>query len=452
MHTFEQFNLPKALDKALVELNITTPTPIQQKSFSVILSGRDMMGIAQTGTGKTLAYLLPILKQWKFAQTDSPRVVILVPTRELVVQVVEVIESLTQYMSIRTLGVYGGTNINTQRKAVYDGVDVLVGTPGRTMDLALDGVIRFDNLQKLVIDEFDEILNLGFRTQLTSILTMMKGKKQNILFSATMTEEVDEILDEYFDFPEEVSLAASGTPLDKIDQQLYRVPNFYTKMNVLMHLLNDKETFNRVLIFINSKRLADVVMEKLNEAFPEEFTVIHSNKSQNFRLRSMAEFQANELRGLLTTDIMARGLDISDITHVINLQFTDTPEQYIHRIGRTGRADKTGIAISLVDPKEEEMLLAAEMLMERELNEQVIPEGVEISEKLMEFEKSKLKAKQLVKAKKPIEKGAAFHQKSVKNQKVNLGGPGKRTPRKTKPRNRAVEAKRAAKRKKNKED
>lgn len=452
MHTFEQFNLPKALDKALVELNITTPTPIQQKSFSVILSGRDMMGIAQTGTGKTLAYLLPILKQWKFAQTDSPRVVILVPTRELVVQVVEVIESLTQYMSIRTLGVYGGTNINTQRKAVYDGVDILVGTPGRTMDLALDGVIRFDNLQKLVIDEFDEILNLGFRTQLTSILTMMKGKKQNILFSATMTEEVDEILDEYFDFPEEVSLAASGTPLDKIDQQLYRVPNFYTKMNVLMHLLNDKETFNRVLIFINSKRLADVVMEKLNEAFPEEFTVIHSNKSQNFRLRSMAEFQANELRGLLTTDIMARGLDISDITHVINLQFTDTPEQYIHRIGRTGRADKTGITISLVDPKEEEMLLAAEMLMERELNEQVIPEGVEISEKLMEFEKSKLKAKQLVKAKKPIEKGAAFHQKSVKNQKVNLGGPGKRTPRKTKPRNRAVEAKRAAKRKKNKED
>ncbi|MDR0230312.1 MAG: DEAD/DEAH box helicase [Flavobacteriaceae bacterium] len=452
MHTFEQFNLPKALDKALVELNITTPTPIQQKSFSVILSGRDMMGIAQTGTGKTLAYLLPILKQWKFAQTDSPRVVILVPTRELVVQVVEVVESLTQYMSIRTLGVYGGTNINTQRKAVYDGVDILVGTPGRTMDLALDGVIRFDNLQKLVIDEFDEILNLGFRTQLTSILTMMKGKKQNILFSATMTEEVDEILDEYFDFPEEVSLAASGTPLDKIDQQLYRVPNFYTKMNVLMHLLNDKETFNRVLIFINSKRLADVVMEKLDEAFPEEFTVIHSNKSQNFRLRSMAEFQANELRGLLTTDIMARGLDISDITHVINLQFTDTPEQYIHRIGRTGRADKTGIAISLVDPKEEEMLLAAEMLMERELNEQAIPEGVEISEKLMEFEKSKLKAKQLVKAKKPIEKGAAFHQKSVKNQKVNLGGPGKRTPRKTKPRNRAVEAKRAAKRKKNSED
>ena len=448
MQTFEQFNLPKALQKALDELQITTPTPIQTKSFPVILSGRDVMGIAQTGTGKTYAYLLPILKQWKFAHVDTPRVVIIVPTRELVVQVVDEVNKLTQYMSIRSLGVYGGTNINTQRKAVYDGVDILVGTPGRMMDLALDGVLRFDNLQKLVIDEFDEILNLGFRTQLTSILAMMRNKKQNILFSATMTEEVDEVLEDFFDFPEEVSLAASGTPLEKIDQQLYRVPNFYTKMNLLMHLLQDKETFNRVLIFINSKRLADIVMEQLDEAFPEEFTVIHSNKSQNFRLRSMAEFQANELRGLLTTDIMARGLDISDISHVINLQFTDSPEQYIHRIGRTGRADKTGIAISFVDPKEEDMLLEAEELMEKELRDLEIPEAVEISDKLMEFEKSKLKAKQLVKVKKPIEKGAAFHAKKEKNTKVNLGGPGKRKPRKTKPRNRAVDAKRAAKKKK----
>ncbi|MTG97982.1 DEAD/DEAH box helicase [Myroides albus] len=451
MNTFEQFNLPKALDKALNELNITTPTPIQVKSLPVILSGRDMMGIAQTGTGKTFAYLLPILKQWKFANFESPRVVIIVPTRELVVQVVDVIEKITQYMSIRTLGVYGGTNINTQRKAVYEGVDILVGTPGRMMDLALDGVLRFDNLQKLVIDEFDEILNLGFRTQLTSILTMMKTKRQNILFSATMTEEVDEVLDEYFDFPEEVSLAPSGTPLEKIDQLVYNVPNFNTKMNLLLHLLQDKEVYNRVLIFINSKRLADVVMEKLEAAFPDEFTVIHSNKSQNFRMRSMAEFQASELRGLLTTDIMARGLDISDISHVFNLQFTDSPEQYIHRIGRTGRADKKGTAISLVDPKEEEMLIAAEMLMEKELTVTEIPEEVEISTSLMEFEKSKLKAKQLVKIKKPEEKGAAFHQKKEKNTKVNLGGPGKRKPRKTKPRNRAVDAKRAAKKKRGNE-
>ena len=152
MSTFEQFNLPKSLQKAVDDLGLTTPTPIQEKSFSSIMSGRDVMGIAQTGTGKTLAYLLPLLKQWKFVPTDSARVVIIVPTRELVVQIVEVIESLTQYMSVRTLGIYGGVNINTQKKAVYEGIDILVGTPGRTMDLALDNVVRFDSLQKLVID------------------------------------------------------------------------------------------------------------------------------------------------------------------------------------------------------------------------------------------------------------------------------------------------------------
>ena len=150
MNTFELFNLPKSLQKAIDDMGLTTPTPIQQKSFSVIMSGRDVMGIAQTGTGKTLAYLLPLLKQWKFVNTDSARVVILVPTRELVIQIVEVIENLTKYMSVRTLGIYGGVNINTQKKAVYEGIDILVGTPGRTMDLALDNVIRFDSLQKLV--------------------------------------------------------------------------------------------------------------------------------------------------------------------------------------------------------------------------------------------------------------------------------------------------------------
>lgn len=450
MSTFDQFNLPKALDKALKELNITTPTPIQQKSFSVILSGRDMMGIAQTGTGKTYAYLLPILKQWKFTADDTPRVMILVPTRELVVQVVEEVEKLTQFMSVRTLGVYGGTNINTQRKAVYEGVDILVGTPGRTMDLALDGVVRFDALQKLVIDEFDEILNLGFRYQLTSILSMMKNKRQNILFSATMTEEVDEILEDFFDYPEEVSLAPSGTPLEKIDQQVYHVPNFNTKINVLLHLLKDEETFNRVLIFINSKRIADLVLEKLEEIFPDQFTVIHSNKSQNFRLTAMSEFQSSALRGLVTTDIMARGLDISDISHVINLQFSELPEQYIHRIGRTGRADKEGTAISIIDPKEEEIKLEAEMLMEKELRVMDIPSEVEISDKLMEFEKVKQKVKHLLKKPKLGEdKGAAFHEKKDKNKKVNLGGPGKRNPRKTKPSNRGVEKKRAEKRRKN---
>ncbi len=439
MATFTDFDLPKSLQKALNELGFTTPTLIQERAMPVIMSGRDMMGIAQTGTGKTFAYLLPILRQWKFAATDAPRVV---------VQVTEEVEKLTKYMSVRTLGVYGGVNINTQKKNVYEGVDVLVGTPGRLMDLALDGVVRFDSLQKLVIDEFDEILNLGFRFQVTSILSMMKEKRQNILFSATMTDEVDEMLNDFFDFPEEVSLAASGTPLEKITQQGYNVPNFLTKINLLKELLLD-ETLDRVLVFVNNKKTADLVFNTLEEEFGGQFGVIHSNKSQNYRLNTMATFQDGRLRGIVTTDVMARGLDISDISHVINMEFPEVPEQYIHRIGRTGRADKEGTAISFISPREEEIQLAAEVLMEKEIEMLPIPEDVVIAEKLLEFEKDKKKVKFLLKRPK-LEGGGAFHEKSDKNKKVNLGGPGKRTPRKTAPRNRAAEAKKAAKKKKGK--
>ena len=385
MSTFEQFNLPKSLQKAIDDLGLTTPTPIQEKSFSSIMSGRDVMGIAQTGTGKTLAYLLPLLKQWKFVHTDSARLVILVPTRELVVQIVDVIESLTKYMSVRTLGIYGGVNINTQKKAVCQGIDILVGTPGRTMDLALDNVVRFDSLQKLVIDEFDEILNLGFRYQVTSLLTMMSNKRQNILFSATMTDDVDALLDEYFEVPEEITLAPSGTPLEKIQQLGYYTPNFLTKINLLKHILESDESTSRVLIFANNKKTVDLIANSIEEAYPDAFGVIHSNKSQNYRLNTMASFQAGELRGIVTTDVMARGLDISDVTHVINFEFTEIPEQYSHRIGRTGRADKSGTAISFISPSEEEIQIEAEVLMEKEIVFLDFPEGVEIAVRLLEF-------------------------------------------------------------------
>jgi ATP-dependent RNA helicase RhlE len=429
MRTFEQFNLPKSVQKAIDELGFTTPTPIQEKSFSVIMSGRDMMGIAQTGTGKTFAYLLPLLKLYKFTPTHTPKIVILVPTRELVVQVVEEVEKLTQYMSVRTLGIYGGVNINTQKTAVYQGTDILVGTPGRTMDLALDNVIRFDETSKLVIDEFDEMLNLGFRPQLTSILAMMKPKRQNILFSATMTDEVDAVLNDFFDFPEEVSLAASGTPLTNITQLSYKVQNFNTKINLLKHLLAENESMSRVLIFVNNKKISDMLHESIEETFEGQFGVIHSNKSQNYRLNTMASFQEGNLRGIITTDIMARGLDISDITHVINFEMPEFPELYMHRIGRTGRADATGTAISFYTAREEEYKLEAEVLMNLEIENIDFPEEVEVSLKLIGPEKDKEPIKFLLKKPK-LDGAGAFHEKAKKNKKVNLGGPSK-TKKKT---------------------
>ena len=429
MSTFEKFNLPKSVQKAIDELGFVTPTPIQEKSFAVIMSGRDMMGIAQTGTGKTFAYLLPLLKLYKFTPTNTPKIVILVPTRELVVQVVEEVEKLTKYMSVSTLGIFGGVNINTQKKAVYEGVDILVGTPGRTMDLALDAVIRFDETQKLVIDEFDEMLNLGFRTQLTALLAMMKTKRQNILFSATMTDEVDAVLNDFFDFPEEVTLAASGTPLEKITQITYNVPNFNTKVNLLKHLLATNESMERVLVFVNNKKISDMLHTRIEEDFEGQFGVIHSNKSQNYRLSTMAEFQEGNLRGLITTDIMARGLDISNISHVINFELPEFPELYMHRIGRTGRADATGTAISFITPREEEFKVEVEVLMNQELAIADFPEEVEISLKLIEPEKDKQPIKFLMKKQK-LSGDGAFHEKDKKNKKVNLGGPSK-TKKKT---------------------
>lgn len=435
MNQFEQLDLPKSLKKAIDDLGFQSLTPIQQKSFPVILSGRDMIGIAQTGTGKTLAYLLPILKQYKFHASDLPKVVIIVPTRELVVQVAEETQKLTQYMSTRVLGIYGGVNINTQKKAVYEGVDILIATPGRLMDLALDNVVRFDDVKKLVIDEFDEMLNLGFSMQVTSILAMMKMKRQNILFSATMTEEVDQIINDYFDQPQEVSLAPSGTPLENIQQKKYFLPNFITKINLLNELLLTDDSIKRVLIFVNNKRIVELIHERLDEKLQQEIGVIHSNKTQNYRLNALAELQRGDLRGILTTDIMARGLDIQDVTHVINLEITEIPEQYMHRIGRTGRADQNGAAISMISPREEEWFLEIELLMNQEVETLEIPESVEIATTLMEFEKRREQPKRVFK-KTVVEGGGAFHEKKDKNKKVNLGGPGKRKPKKTKPVNR----------------
>ncbi len=429
MTTFEQFNLPKSVQKAIDELGFTTPTPIQEKSFAVIMSGRDMMGIAQTGTGKTFAYLLPLLKLYKFTPTNTPKIVILVPTRELVVQVVAEVEKLTQYMSVKTLGIFGGVNINTQKKLVYEGIDILVGTPGRVMDLALDSVIRFDETQKLVIDEFDEMLNLGFKAQLTSILAMMDRKRQNILFSATMTDEVDAILEDYFDYPEEVTLAASGTPLENITQFSYDVANFNTKINLLKHLLETDETMQRVLVFVNNKKIADMLHERIEASFEGQSGVIHSNKSQNYRLTTMANFQNNLLRGIITTDIMARGLDISNITHVINFEMPELPELYMHRIGRTGRADATGTALSFVTLREQEFKIESELLMNLEIPVLEFPKSVEISNLLIGPEKDKQPIKFLMKKVK-LEGDGAFHEKNKKNKKVNLGGPSK-TKKKT---------------------
>ena len=295
---FSQLNLNSFLLNALDDLGYTEATEIQEKSFPIIMSGKDLLGIAQTGTGKTFAYLLPILRNLKFSKSKHPRVLILVPTRELVTQIVEELGSLTKYMSTRVVGTYGGTNINTQKLAVNQGCDILISTPGRLFDLASSGTLRLKSIQQLVIDEIDEMLDLGFRPQLTNILDLLPEKRQNLMFSATMSIEVEGIIETFFNRPEKVEVAVSGTPLDNINQYFYSVPNFYTKANLLEHLLNTAEDFEKVLVFVGSKRRADLLHDLLLDNITEKIAVIHSNKSQNQRLRYVRDLKKKNLEFL----------------------------------------------------------------------------------------------------------------------------------------------------------
>lgn len=418
--TFEDLNLNQPLLDALAEQGFTTPTTIQRKAFSVIMSGRDVCGIAQTGTGKTLAYLLPCLRLLKFSKNRTTQMLIIVPTRELVVQVVEQVQKLTAYMTLEVTGVYGGANIKPQRAVVQSGVDIIVATPGRLLDLAYEGSVKMKTVKKLVIDEMDEMLNLGFRTQVNNILDMLPAKRQNLLFSATITPDVETLMSTYFNAPERIEAAPTGTPLDNIDQAGYKVPNFYTKVNLLKYLLDNNEDMSKVLVFVAGKKLADKLYNELQEEYPETMGVIHSNKEQNHRFNTVKQFQDGTYRFIIATDIIARGLDIAEVTHVVNFDMPEIPEHYIHRIGRTGRADKQGVAIALITPREEKEHEAIETLMKYTIPLLPIPEDVTISDVLTEDEKPKIIMKtDIVKLPKREEGGGAFHEKLAKNKKVN---------------------------------
>lgn len=426
MSNFEDLNLTTPLRNAVADLGFDKPTPVQVESYPVILSGKDMVGIAQTGTGKTFAYLLPILRDLKFSNQVNPRVLVLVPTRELVIQVVEQAESLTSYMNVRIMGIYGGTNINMQRKAVVDGMDILVATPGRLYDLVLDQSIRLKEIKKLVIDEVDIMLDLGFKFQLTNLFELIPERRQNVMFSATMTEDVDLLIDDYFTAPTKIAIALSGTPLDNISQSCYPVKNFYTKANLLNYLVSDKETFQKVLVFAASKKHADRLFEAMQELYEREICIIHSNKTQNYRIRSLNRFNEGKKRILVATDVIARGLDLERVSHVINFDAPTFPENYMHRIGRTGRAEHEGKSILFFTENEEPSKAAIEELMGLKIPIEGFPEEVEISKELIPEERPKIAENTVHKHAVRPAAGEATHEKKDKNKKVNQGGSYRR--------------------------
>jgi ATP-dependent RNA helicase RhlE len=418
---FRELNLSTPLLNALDEQGYTHPTTIQQKIFSVIMSGRDVCGIAQTGTGKTLAYLLPCLRLWQYPKDRFPQILIVVPTRELVLQVTEEIQKLTTYMNVTAIGVYGGVNMKPQQLEAENGCDVVVATPGRLLDLVLHGSLKLKAIKRLIIDEVDEMFNLGFRTQINNILEALPARRQNLLFSATITHEVEALMKEHFNDPERVEAAPAGSPLSNIDQQLYHVPNFHTKVNLLELLLAEDETMTKVLVFAATKRMADELYEHIETRFPGKVGVIHSNKEQNHRFNTVKEFRNGNYRFIIATDVVARGIDIAEVSHVINFDVPEEKESYIHRIGRTGRADRKGISITFAAEREMEAMAAIEGLMNYEVPVLSLPDHLVISDVLTDDEMPKVRMREtLIVLPKVSESKGAFHEKLEKNKKVNV--------------------------------
>jgi ATP-dependent RNA helicase RhlE len=301
------------------------------------------------------------------------------------------------------------------------GLDVLVGTPGRILDLAANGSLQLKHAKKVIIDEVDETLSLGFRPQLLRIFEYLPAKRQNMVFSATLSEEVSLFLDDYLTTPVRVEAARAGSSLDKIDQAAFRVPNFLSKVSLLHHLLENEAENSKVLVFVSSRTLADTLFEEMEQTLGDSVGVIHSNKAQNFRFNTVQNFQTGEINVLIATDLIARGIDVTDVSHVINFDIPESPENYIHRIGRTGRADKNGVATTFVTEKDETALSAIEALMQKKLSFTDVPSEVDFTEELLEFEKAKVAIPgKLIKLPKRENAGASFHEKKAKNKKVNV--------------------------------
>ena len=414
-NNFEQFGFNKQILNAIEAIGYTDPTLIQQKAIPPIINGQDVLGIAQTGTGKTAAYLLPIIKKLGFAQDQIPRAVILAPTRELAMQIEENTISLCQFTDLRIGAVYGGLGPKPQKEMLAKGIDILIATPGRLLELYLAGDLVFKKLQVLVLDEADKMLDMGFIGKINRILEVIPKKRQNLLFSATMSDKVEILVGDFLLFPTKVEVSLQATPAKNVEQRVYMVPNLKSKINLLYHFLLDEETFQKVIVFCKTKTIADNVYHYISRKFGEDqVKVIHANKGQNTRINSMEAFKEGSVRVLVGTDVASRGIDVTEVTHVINFDVPLIYEDYVHRIGRTGRAEKLGVSITFSNESETLHLAKIEKLIRQKIPVLPIPDGVIFAE--TSFNEKQAIAREIDEHKRkedPTFKGS-FHEKKFK--------------------------------------
>ena len=422
---FEDLKLKRQFLNAVSDLGFVKPTPIQIQAIPRILAGQDVIGVAQTGTGKTGAYVLPLLQKLKGRQDGAPRVAILVPTKELALQVHGAVESFAMHTDIRALALVGGVGPKTQIAELEAGTDVVVATPGRFMELYLKGALVTKKLHSMVLDEADRMMDMGFMPQLRDMLEVIPRKRQNLLFSATFPQRVERLADEFLLWPTRIEVTPEGTPVASVEQYVVRAPNVQTKINAVLHWLTDAHPDSRALLFVRTKEDAKRVRVALEEAMPRQVAEIHSNKAQHTRLAAMSQFRAGEVRVLVSTDVSARGIDVPETEVVINFNVPRMSDDYVHRIGRTGRADRSGMAYTLVDPTDEVALVR---VVER-LPAESRPQDLDLSSQVEVTETPPWEAKSMARTidfqkrkADPTYKGAFHEKKRKSSSKSGSGG------------------------------
>ncbi len=364
---FSSFDLNPQLLNALKDLGFTEPSEIQRLAIPVLSAGHDLLGVAQTGTGKTAAYLLPLLMKVKYAQGENPRALIVTPTRELAIQVETQIGQLAKYLDIRFTAVYGGLGPKTQIAKIAAGLDILVATPGRLLELYLNGHLILKELKTLVLDEADKMMDMGFMPQIRNLLEVIPNKRQNVLMSATMPNRVMRLADEFLLFPVRVEATPDHATAANVEQVVYETPNRKTKLNLILYLLSARPEMERVFLFVKTRTDADSISKFLDRKIQGSVRVIHANKGQNARINAMEAFREGDVRVLVATDVAARGLDINGVTHVVNFDVPVVLEDYVHRIGRTGRARALGSAYTFVHKADEYHMARIEKIIKMQV-------------------------------------------------------------------------------------
>jgi ATP-dependent RNA helicase RhlE len=359
---FTKLGLNPELLRAVADKGYHAPTPIQAQAIPAVLAGRDVLAGAQTGTGKTAGFVLPILQRLGAPSGTVPRALVLVPTRELAAQVADSARAYGKHVRLRTFQVFGGVNINPQIATLRTGCDLLVATPGRLLDLAQQRAVDLGHVEILVLDEADRMLDMGFIPDIKRVLKLLPARRQNLLFSATYSDEIRALAERLLHDPLSIQVAPRNAPIELVEQCAYRVPKEH-KRHLLAHLIREND-WRQVLVFTRTKHGANRLAQQL-EGAGITAAAIHGNKSQSARVRALEAFKQGEIRALVATEVAARGLDIKELPHVVNYELPNVPEDYVHRIGRTGRAGRAGEAISLVSEDERSLLRDVERLLRR---------------------------------------------------------------------------------------